>query len=401
MNAPQQSCSSLLTPSGTGAIAVIRVSGPDALSIVDRFFKPARDRRLLETEPGRLRYGKFSVDDEGIDDVIVSLAVRPTSAVDICCHGGIRIVERILQALQEAGAPLSSTDPTGECWSMGSLIETEALERLPNAKTERAVRFLARQRAHLPEALLRAASRPCEEREPVINKLLERCLEGFSSAKRLVEGVTIAIVGPPNSGKSTLFNRLAGRQAAVVSDLAGTTRDWVSASCNIAGFPVELLDTAGDRAASDLLESLAITTGRQQAGRAELRLLVVDGSDSSIQEIRPWLKASRIAEGPSTILVMNKMDRPQRPSIKGLLEENSQPVVKLSAMTGEGEDALKERVVSFLDHPPGFDAAPCFFTERQAEAARGLLSDGDAWNQDVEKLVKNELIGCFVDDTGK
>ncbi|UCF33164.1 MAG: GTP-binding protein [Phycisphaerales bacterium] len=401
MNAPQQSCSRLLTPSGTGAIAVIRVSGPDAPFIVDRFFEPARDRRLLETEPGRLRYGKFSVDGEGIDDVIVSLALRPTSAVDICCHGGIRIVERILQALQEAGAPLSSTDPTDEFWSTGSLIEKEALERLPNAKTERAVRFLTRQRAQLPEALLRAASPPGKEREPVINRLLEQCLQGFDSAKRLVEGVTIAIVGPPNSGKSTLFNRLAGRHAAVVSDLPGTTRDWVSASCDIAGFPVELLDTPGDRAASDVLESLAIATGRQQARRAALRLLVVDGSDSSNQELRPWLKASRTADGSSTILVMNKMDQPQQLSIKELLEENSQPMARLSATTGEGEDALREHIVSFLDRPPGFDAAPCFFTERQAEAARGLLSDGDAGNQDMERLVKNELIGCFLDDTGK
>jgi tRNA modification GTPase len=401
MNAPQQSCSRLLTPSGTGAIAVIRVSGPDALSIVDRFFEPARDRRLLETEPGRLRHGKFSVDGEGIDDVIVGLALRPTSAVDICCHGGVRIVERILQALQEAGAPLSSTDPTDEFWPTGSLIEKEALESLPNAKTERAVRFLARQRAQLPEALLRAASPPGKEREPVINRLLERCLEGFDAAKRLVEGVTIAIVGPPNSGKSTLFNRLAARQAALVSDLAGTTRDWVSASCDIAGFPVELLDTAGDRATSDVLESLAIATGREQACRAALILLVVDGSDTSIQEMRPWLKASRTAGGSSTILVMNKMDRPQRLSIKELLEENSQPMARLSATTGEGEDALREHIVSFLDRPPGFDASPCFFTERQAEAARGLLSDSGAGNQDVERLVKNELIGCFVDDTGK
>jgi tRNA modification GTPase len=401
MNAPQQSRSRLLTPSGTGAIAVIRVSGPDAPSIVDRFFKPARDRRLLETGPGWLRYGKFSVDGEGIDDVIVSLALRPTLAVDICCHGGIRIVERILQALQEAGAPLSSTDPSGVFWSTGSFIEMEAVERLANAKTERAVRFLARQRTQLPEALLRATSASRKEQEPAINKLLQRCLKGFDSAKRLLEGVTIAIVGPPNSGKSTLFNRLAGRQAAVVSDLAGTTRDWVSAPWDIAGFPVELLDTAGDRATSDVLESLAIATGREQACRAALSLLVVDGSGTSIQETRAWLKASRIAEGPSTILVMNKMDRPQRLSIKELLEENSQPAVKLSATTGEGEEDLRQQIVAFLDRPPGFDAAPCFFTERQAEAARGLLSDGGAGNQDVERLVKNELIGCFVDDTGK
>jgi tRNA modification GTPase len=401
MNAPPQCRSMLLTPSGTGAIAVIRVSGPDALSIVERFFDPARGPKLSETEPGKLRYGRFSVDGEGIDDVIVGLAVHPSSAVDVCCHGGVRIVERILQALQAAGAPLSSTHPSGELWSTGSLIETEAVERLANAKTERAVKFLARQRTDLPEALLEAALSSCKEREPAINKLLRRCLEGFGSARRLIEGVTISIIGPANSGKSTLFNRLVGRQAAVVSDLAGTTRDWVSASCEIAGFPVELLDTAGDRAAADVLESLAIATGRQQAGRAEFRLLVIDGSDTSIQKTRAWLKASQYAEGPSTILVINKMDRPQQFSFKELPEENSQPAVQLSAVTGEGKEDLEGRLVSFLDCPPGFDAGPCFFTERQVEAATRLLSDGAAGNQDVEKRVKSELMGCFVDDTGK
>jgi tRNA modification GTPase len=331
--------------------------------------------------------------------VVVSFDSRAgESAVDICCHGGVRVVERILQALESAGVALASPRETlDQLWPASSVIEREAIAELAKAKTERAVRFLAWQRAHLPGALLQAAR---EAGEPSgFAEVFKEALAGYSPARRLIDGVSISIVGPPNSGKSTLFNRLVGHQAAVVSARPGTTRDWVSCSIEIAGFPVELLDMAGDRSASDPVEIEAIEIGRQKTAGVDLQLLVIDGSEPPSNAADAWLKTARQDGGRPSLLVVNKIDRPQRSDFGGETTDASGGLVRISAATGAGEETLREKIAAHFEEVHGFDRRPCLFTRRQVDIVGTWLSDAPLSPGEAEKRTKSKLIGAFLDDT--
>jgi tRNA modification GTPase len=391
--------SMVLTPPGAGAIGLVRVAGPKAVSIVARLFRPHQGAELGKSQPGRLRYGLFVDEGEPIDDVVV--VIDPGGgepSVDISCHGGVRVIERVLQALESAGVVLASLrEVPGPLWRTSSLIEREAIAELEKAGTARAVRFLAWQRAHLPGALLRAAQKAAARSG--LAEVFAQALAGYGPARRLIDGVSIGIVGPPNSGKSTLFNRLVGHQAAVVSARPGTTRDWVSCSIEIAGFPVELLDLAGDRASADPVEMEAIETGRQKVAGAGLQLLVIDGSEPSSRATDAWLETARRDGGRSSLLVVNKIDRPQRLEGGSEATDGLSDPVRISAATGAGEDTLLERIAAYLEEDPGFDRRPCLFTRRQADVVGRWLSDAPPPPQEVEQHIKSELIGAFRDDT--
>ena len=400
MKVTSKNRSMVLTPPGAGAIGVVRVAGPEATSIVARLFQPHRGAGFEESHPGRLRYGVFVDGDEPLDDVVVSVDSRAgESAVDICCHGGVRVVERILQALGSAGVALASPWETPDrLWPASSVIEREAIAELAKAKTERAVRFLAWQRAHLPDALLRAAREVGEPGDSA--EVLKEALAGYIPARGLIDGVSISIVGPPNGGKSTLFNRLVGRQAAVVSSRPGTTRDWVSCSIDIAGFPVDLLDMAGDRQASDPVEMEAIETSRQRTAGVDLQLLVIDGSEPPSNATDAWLKTARQDGGRPSLLVVNKIDRPQRSAVGGGdATDGPGGLVRISAATGAGEEKLREKIAAHFEEGHDFDRRPCLFTRRQVDIVGTWPSDAPLSPGEAEERIKSGLIGAFLDDT--
>lgn len=401
----------VLTPPGAGAIGVVRVCGPDALSILGKMFRPT-DRGLRSAggaaraeacgsllESDRLRYGWFVVDDEVVDDVVVSRA--PTGgppAFDISAHGGVRVIERILQALERQGAPLCDVhDPPVPLWPTRNLIEQEAVEALARAKTERAVRFLAWQRQHLAPSLERVASL-CGVDWERAREALEAMVARSQAARTLIEGATVVILGPPNSGKSTLFNRLLGRSATIVSSRAGTTRDWVTGPAEMNGIPLTLVDTAGWLTSTgDQLEHRAVESGWAIAQQADLCLLLLDGTELISVHLRQARNLQAACRSlPRRLTVINKVDQ-ESPSDDNLLPDGSagreDPPLRVSARTGAGLDRLAHRILDVLGYDDWVDATPCLFTSRQASVASGLISDLGDRPAAAEAAIRGPLIG--------
>jgi len=387
---PTTTHAAVLTPPGAGAIAVIRVSGSKAHEIVESLMRPTCITAPGE-RPGRLVYATLVADDTPLDDVLVSTV--PTTneqAVDICCHGGIRIVERILEELQARGVePVARPQRTDAVWPVQSQVQREVVDALATARTEATAHFLAEQYARLPALLLDAAS-CCAADAARADGLLENVTAGYQTARLLLDGITVAIVGPPNAGKSTLFNRLTGRTAAVVSEAHGTTRDWLAEWIELGGFPVRLMDTAGTRHAVDELEADAIGRGHSIAASADLRLILIDGSaavsDEELDDVSRWL-----AFGPAVLLV-NKTD--VAPIAVGHLSIDA-PMWHISAATGSGIADAVNALLDCLGAVPPERCGPTLFTQRQHEAcvqARAQLETDPAL---AGHFVRAELLGAF------
>ena len=393
MNVARDNRAMLLTPSGAGAIGLIRVTGSDALDIVGQIFRSQSNRPLTEIGADRLRYGRIVDAGETIDDVVVTRSEdRDVHTVDICAHGGVRILERILELLERHGALFTAWDVENvDVFPSANLIEREALTGIREAKTTRGVCFAAWQREHLAGALDEIASL-CSTDPNAAAERLSRFTGGYAAARTLLHGATVSIVGPPNSGKSTLLNRLVGRTAAVVSDRAGTTRDWVSVSVEIDGIAVTFVDTAGRRASTEGTERDAIAAGRAVDEEATLRLLVLSGAE----RIPVALPGEFLTESDQPLLVaINKSDLQQawQPCELPLdVREACAGVLCVSAKTGEGIGELTRGITSALGIADFEVKFPCVFTDRQRRVADVLLrGDWGAGAQVGEKL-RRELI---------
>ncbi|MDO8632153.1 MAG: GTP-binding protein [Phycisphaerales bacterium] len=399
MMPPSSHSAILLTPPGAGAIAVIRVVGVDAPVLVSEIFRGQSATALSGEIGDRLLYGRVVDGDEVIDDVLVSLAKstsagRPTGsghAVDISCHGGIRVVERILQVLESRGVTIrDDAGTTFSTWPARNLVEREALEAIAAAKTGRAVRFAARLRTHLVPHLDELADRFAAD-PSAARRELETLVAGFSAARVLLDGVTVALVGPPNSGKSTLFNRLVGRTAAVTSPIPGTTRDWVAESVEIEGVPVTLIDTAGRHRTAESLERLAVECGLSRIQSADVILPVLETSRELGNAEKDVLTAMRT--GWFRVIVANKSDLEpvwSKADLQGIQPSIPSELVRVSAITGLGCSDLLQRLLERLGVTGFDDSRVCLFTERQAGIAYRALS---AVPPHAGDMIRTELIG--------
>ena len=390
----------LLTPPGTAAIAVIRVVGPTARSIVDRLFRSATDSKRRLGRIGPILYGRIEgTDGELVDDILVSRAdmhdtadAESHAAFDLTTHGGVRVVECVLEALRLAGAPLAGDSAVvRQVWQPQTTIEREALDAIAVAKTERAVTFLAWQRMNLVSAL-KAVAASCAIEPDRAAARLETMASGYSAARLLLDGARIALVGPPNSGKSTLFNRLVGRSAALVSAGAGTTRDWVGEHVEFDGVPIHLLDTAGRHEQADQIEQDAIRAGHLVEERSDLSLVVIDSS------VRPYplLTAANGQDGEESVIrvvVFTKIDlvmdgKPAPPAPSG------SRFVRVSSLTGDGIPDLVAICLATLGFADVDDATPCLFTARQIDHAKGAMAQLERNPERAAEAIRQELIGA-------
>ncbi len=276
----------LLTPSGSAAIAVVRLIGPGT----DDFLR----RRFSKPVPvGRCVYGNLHDNGRLIDQAIVVLC--SPGVADINVHGGVWVVKSVLElAAQDGFATTDRIEPPLVAGAVDgtNAIWTETLQHLPLARTELAVRILLAQQA------------AWEKLGDLSEKQRRRVLDD-QSLKWLLSLPRVAIIGPANVGKSTLANRLFGQERSITADMPGTTRDWVGEVANIDGLAVMLVDTPGRRASHEPIEQAAIAASLPVAGEADLVIFVLDQSVSIPDESR-----SLMAEFPDALKVANKADRP-------------------------------------------------------------------------------------------
>lgn len=366
----------VLTGSGRGAVAVVRVSGRDAGAVADAVFRPVRGVSLLETPVGRLRLGRAGT-GRGDEVVAVRLDEGGEPVVELQCHGGVAAVESVVQALVETGA--RRVEPAVDLLPAGAgRIEAQAMADLAHAPTVHSAEILLEQargalRRELNEIRrLLGGGAAVQDRHVALAALSARGAVGT----RLLSGWKVVIAGRPNVGKSRLFNALAGFDRSIVHPTPGVTRDVVAFRTAISGWPVELRDTAGQRETDDLIEGLGIDRARRESGTADLVLLVLDRSEPLAPADR------RLLAAPSAIprlIVANKGDLSAGWPLREV-EDASAAVLVVSAETGEGLDRLIVAIGDRLVPDPPAPGAGVPFRPEHLEAlahARERLEAGD------------------------
>lgn len=362
----------LSTPRGRGALAVIRLSGPEAIAIAQQM------ARVDSFEPRCATLTKLRAGDEVLDQVLLTCFPGPHSltgedVVEISCHGSPAIVRRIIDATLVSGATLAGPGEfTLRALSNGkiNLAQAEAIRDLIAAQTDAAVKQAARQlNGELSKTLdpfkeklvhvivlLESALEFVEDDLPApqVNQVeeilgsviagVERLSQSYSAGRLLQDGARIAITGRPNVGKSSLFNSLVRSERAIVTEVPGTTRDTLSEAIDIGGVPVVLTDTAGLRETSDNVESLGIERTHRAMGDADLVLVVLDGSNEVGPEDDELLK--RTVDVPR-LVVLNKSDLPSFQSLVRCVDD-IEPI-NVSARTGEGLSALHAAILAKLN----------------------------------------------------
>ena len=362
----------IATPLGQGGLAVIRISGPDAVGVAERIFVPAGKRTV---RPGAaathtVHYGHIVRDGRRIDEVLLTVLRAPRTftredTVEISCHGGVLVTRLVLEAVLAAGARAAGPGEfTLRAFLNGriDLAQAEAVADLIQARTELALdaanEQLAGTLSHriqtLRDDLMRTSAHieahidfPDEDISPdthgtllgrldrgdvLIAELLRTAKEG----QVLRRGIRAAIIGRPNAGKSSLLNQLLGHDRAIVSPVAGTTRDTVEETADVRGIPVIFIDTAGLRETDDHVEAEGVRRSRAALGKAELVLHVLDASGPLTEDDRSLLAE---ASGRPRVLVLNKADLPS-----ALRLPDGLTGVATSCSSGDGIEAVKDAI---------------------------------------------------------
>lgn len=366
------------TPPGVGGIGVVRVSGPGTCAVVQKAFVGAQGQALCNPVSHRAYHG-YMVDAEGqrVDEVLLCVMRRPRSytcedVAEISCHGGSISTRRVLEAVLARGARVAEPGEfTKRAFLNGrlDLAQAEAVIDLINARTEASHRAalnqlegaLSQHVRRVREALLQVSvyleagiDFPEEdielvsagglvERLEAIAGQFDRLLSTFERGRLLREGVAIAIVGRPNVGKSSLLNALVGRDRAMVSPQPGTTRDTVEAELNLNGLLLRVIDTAGIRTTHDAIEQEGVRRARDVVARAELLVVVFDGSMALTADDYQLLTETA---AKLRVLVQNKSDLQPCWSRLELGSEHAEtPFISVSASRGDGLPALEQAVV--------------------------------------------------------
>jgi tRNA modification GTPase len=415
----------IATPPGRGGLGVVRLSGPESRAIASAMLRLAAGRQL---EAGRAHFGVLIEPgtNERIDEVVATYFAKPHSyttddIVEISCHGSPVVlrhaVERALAGgarLAEAGeftmrAFLNGRIDLTQAEAVRDLIESQTLyqakvaaQQLQGALSHRLqpikqklVELIAMMEAGIDFAEDDVAVLPAEQilrRIAEVREPLTELAESFAYGKFVHEGLTLAIVGRPNVGKSSLFNRLVERERAIVTATPGTTRDLVTETVSIGGIPVRLVDTAGIRQALDEAESIGVSKSMEALADADLVLVVLDASQPPDRTDRELLE--QVAER-AAVAVLNKSDLAATGSMadNGItLRDGGVPVVRTSALSGEGIAELRQQILRHVhgDGPP--QETGMLTNLRQQQQVTRTLAALDAAAVSVRANTPHEMI---------
>ena len=367
----------IATPLGQGGLAVVRLSGPQALLVAERSFIPAglQSLRPSQAPSHTIHYGRIVRSGRTVDEVLVSVMRAPRTftredTVEISCHGGVLPAKLVLDTLLENGARLAGPGEfTRRAFLNGriDLAQAEAVADLIHSRTELALQAANEQLAgklsqrinQLRDEMIKTLAHveahidfPDEDISPdtrgqLIARLergvtfMEELLRTANEGQILRRGIRAAIVGRPNAGKSSLLNQLLGHDRAIVSPIAGTTRDTIEETANIRGIPVIFIDTAGLREAQDAIEVEGIRRSRESLARAEFILHLLDASEPLTPADERYFTEFT---GKKRILVLNKLDLPRQLVLPAGMGSPGQAVVEVSCATGQGMEALKDAI---------------------------------------------------------
>ncbi len=371
------------TPSGEGAIAIVRLSGPEAVAIANRLFRAPGNKALADQASHTIHYGHIEdpATNEIAEEVMVALMKAPKTftredVVEINCHGGIVSVNRVLSLALRAGARLAEPGEfTKRAFLNGriDLSQAEAVMDLIRAKTDRAMDValtqmegrLSRLISSLRQALLESIAqmevnidypeyddveemtRPMMlEKAQWVQSEIAKLLQTSQQGKILREGLSTVIIGRPNVGKSSLLNSLVQENKAIVTEIAGTTRDIIEEYVNVRGVPLRLVDTAGIRETEDIVERIGVERSRKVLKEADLILYVLNYAEELTEEDLLLFEAVR---DMNYIVVINKTDLPQQIDLAQVREiAGDKRLVTTSLIEEEGIDQLEEAIAELF-----------------------------------------------------
>ena len=410
-----------LTNSGIG---IIRVSGNEAFDIVDRIFRPKNKRKKLKEEKTyTVHYGHIQDGDEIIDEVLAIVMRGPHSytaedTVEIDCHGGVLVMKKILETVIKYGARMAEPGEfTKRAFLNGriDLSQAEAVIDVINSKNNYALKSsvsqlsgsMSKKVKELCEKLLfeiafieSALDDPehisldgyPEKLKVTVNDMqeeLNRAISTFDSGRVLSEGIRTVILGKPNAGKSSLMNVLVGEERAIVTDIAGTTRDTLEENIRLHGISLNIVDTAGIRETEDVVEKIGVDKARANADDADLLIYVVDGScplDENDYQIM------NLIEGRKSIVLLNKTDLEMVLTPEEIKEKTGKEVVAVSAKEQRGIDLLEEKIKElFLSGEIDFNDEVMITNVRHKTAMSEVLKSLSLVKQSIEDQMPEDF----------
>jgi len=382
-----------MTGRGTGAIATIQILGDSAKDILAKVFKPA-GAKIQRCKTGQILLGDIIDNDKTIDQVAIGCEAPGLFAIH--CHGNPLIVEMIMQRLKNSGATLLTAEQLRtkilSAQEPKNTIVVEAKLAQLKAKTLLGTKIIANQ---IGAGLSKTAIDWLENETSLddIKTEADRILQASQTAQLIIYGCTAVLTGPPNSGKSTLLNCLAGRQKAIVTDIKGTTRDWIEATCQIDSLSLTLIDTAGLEDESDtpldMIDEAAQRKTTEIIQQADLVLLVLDNSRPKEEFDAQIIER---ASNKTIITILNKFDLPSRFDTTRLPKTLSN-AVKISAKNNTGIENLKQKIQQISGVANIDPYQPICFTARQ-ENLLEQLKNTQSKQQTVsmiEELLKGQV----------
>lgn len=363
-------------------ISIIRISGEEAFDVIDKIFESkSKIKKLSKEESHTIHYGFIHDEGQILDEVMVTILRAPATytrenTVEINCHGGIVVTKRILDDVLKHGARIAEPGEfTKRAFLNGriDLSEAEAVCDIIQAKNELALKnSISQLRGNvyqlikkLREDILRdiafieaalddpehislegfnvTLEQHIDEEYTVINKLIKESYNG----RIIKEGINTVIIGKPNAGKSSLLNHLLGEERAIVTDIAGTTRDTLEETININGITLKLIDTAGIRETKDIVEKMGVEKARHYASEADLIIFVVDSSTELDKNDEEILK---IIQGKKAIILLNKSDLEPRVKISEIQEKTDQKIISVSMLDNSGMDEFESIIKEMFFH---------------------------------------------------